>query len=275
MALLPPGFLDCIVPIGVVEAEQTVRWTATGFLVGRPAEENPEQSFVFLVTNKHVIKDVLDSGLKSLIIGLNPKEGPPRMKTYHCPLFQGKKKLWTSHSQEDIAVTFLNAQLLQEEGRLFNFFRVAENLVTIDQMKELGFSEGDFVYLLGYPMPMKLIDPDWYYAIVRSGSIARIRDTLAGRKTDFLVDGFAFPGNSGGPVVSKPDGMAIEGTKPINRAHVIGIVKEFVPYNEEAISVQSGRTCVVFEENSGLARVIPAELIIETIEAHIKRLLKK
>ena len=273
MALLPRDFLDCIIPIGVETDRQS--WIATGFLVGRPTEEDPKKFSVFLVTNKHVIQDVLDCGLDSFVIGLNPKEGPPRITAYPCSLYQDQEEQWTSHSQEDIAVLHLKATMLQEHKQRFNFFRTNENLITIDQMTELGLSEGDFVYILGYPMPMQLIDPDRHSAIVRSGSIARIRDALDWGKTDFLVDGFAFPGNSGGPVISKPEAMAITGTPAVNSAYVIGIVKEFVPYSEEAISVQSGRTCVVFEENSGLSRVIPAGLILETIEAHIERLRAK
>jgi S1-C subfamily serine protease len=273
MALLPPGFLDCVVAIGVETHKHTYQWIATGFLVARPSAEDPSRSHVFFVTNKHVFEDESrDYHLDSGVIGFNPAQGTSNLKTYACPLREGKQKLWTGSEKEDVAVMLIDPEPLQKDERLFKAFHISEDLVTIDQMNDLGFSEGDFVYILGYPMPMRLVDPDRHYAVVRSGSIARIRDTLARLKTDFLVDAFVFPGNSGGPVVNKLDFTHIEGTKPITKAYGIGIVKAYEPYQDIAISEMTGKRRVVFEENSGLARVIPSEFIIETVEAHVKRL---
>ena len=45
-----------------------------------------------------------------------------------------------------------------------------------------------------------------------------------GANKEFLVDAFVFPGNSGGPVVSKPEALAITGTKSQDYAYLIGIV---------------------------------------------------
>ena len=82
----------------------------------------------------------------------------------------------------------------------------------------------------------------------------------------FLLDSFIFPGNSGGPVVSKPELVSIQGAKPaITQAYLIGVVQGFRPYIDVAISSQTKRPRVTFEENSGLAEVIPAEYIQETI----------
>jgi S1-C subfamily serine protease len=86
----------------------------------------------------------------------------------------------------------------------------------------------------------------------------------------FLVDAFVFPGNSGGPVVSKPEALSIEGTKSQNAAYLIGIVQSYVPYQDLAVSLQTKRPRVVFEENSGLAAVHPVDLIEETIQIYLK-----
>jgi hypothetical protein len=82
----------------------------------------------------------------------------------------------------------------------------------------------------------------------------------------FLIDAFVFPGNSGGPVVSAVDITAITGTKAQNTAYLIGMVKGYVPYDDVAVSQQTGRPRMVSEENSGLAEVIPVDFINETIE---------
>ena len=102
----------------------------------------------------------------------------------------------------------------------FDYFKTdADHLLDIRGMVDRGMTEGDFVYVLGYPMG--IVAPDRQYAITRSGSIARIRDLLERRSNDFIVDAFVFPGNSGGPVVSKPEYFAIQGTKVISKEYLI------------------------------------------------------
>ena len=126
-------------------------------------------------------------------------------------------------------------------------------------------SEGDGVYVLGYPMG--LVDERLQYPVVRAGCIARIRDLLDGASEEFLVDAPVFPGNSGGPVILKPEIASVTGTKAAGRAMLIGVVKAYIPYEDIAISLQTKSPRVVFQENSGLSPVIPCDRILETIAA--------
>ena len=75
-----------------------------------------------------------------------------------------------------------------------------------------------------------------------------------------------FPGNSGGPVINKPEVISIEGTSSVPSPYLIGIVSSYLTYTDTAVSKQTGQSRVVFEENSGLAVVIPADYILETID---------
>ena len=50
------------------------------------------------------------------------------------------------------------------------------------------------------------------------------------------------------------------------QAYLLGIVKGYVPYIDVAFSAQTKHPRVTFEENSGLAEVIPADAIQETID---------
>jgi hypothetical protein len=56
---------------------------------------------------------------------------------------------------------------------------------------------------------MGLVEEERNYVIARQGAIARIRDTLAGSTSRFLIDALIFPGTSGGPVVTRPEAMTI------------------------------------------------------------------
>ncbi len=263
MALIPPFFLDCVVAIGVTNADNTKSWIGTGFLVGRffkQGEDSSKNYHVFLVTNKHVFNQ-----LPSAIVRFNPQTNEPA-KDYNLTLVDnsGNKK-WIGHPNEDIDVAVINIDpaILRKEKMIFSYFQSDQHISSFKKMTEMGITEGDFVYVLGFPMG---IVSERQYVIARSGSIARIRDMLEKRSNEFLIDSFVFPGNSGGPVINKPEVVSVTGTKALSQADLIGIVKSYVPYQDVAISQQTRRPRVIFEENSGLAMVIPVDFVMETVE---------
>ena len=133
-----------------------------------------------------------------------------------------------------------------------------------EQLQELGAAAGDRVAVLGFPMNLAGLQRK--YVIARFGAVARLSDLISGAASTFLIDCFVFPGNSGGPVVLLPDLNAIQDTKAITRAAVIGVLDSYVPYRDEAVSLQTHEPRVIFEENSGLAQVIPMDAVDATIE---------
>jgi hypothetical protein len=124
---------------------------------------------------------------------------------------------------------------------------------------------GDAVFVLGFPM--NLAGAQRNYVIVREGIVARITEMLEGASNTFMIDSFVFPGNSGGPVVLKPEAFSIQGTKSHNNAGLIGVVTSYRPYTDVAVSPQTNRPRVLFEENSGLADVVPIDYVEEAIRA--------
>ena len=88
---------------------------------------------------------------------------------------------------------------------------------------------------------------------MRHGIVARIQDWLRGDERTFLIDASVFPGNSGGPVVLKPETVAVHETRAITHSLLIGMVRAYIPSQEVAVSERTGRPKVIFEENSGLA----------------------
>jgi len=237
MALISAFFIDCVVAIGVKDSRGGQEWVASGFLYGHYPHQNEEgtkEYRVYLVTNRHVLE-----GLSMAYVRCNPQVNEAA-RIYDLPLKnESGKPIWYAHPdpEVDVAVVPVNIKLLLEHGMQVNVFRSDEHVATVDRMVELGITEGDFAYVLGFPLG--LVGGERNVVLVRSGSIARIRDALAKANNEFLVDAFVFPGNSGGPVVSKPEILAIQGTKSQGAAHLIGIVKSYVPYRDVAISAQT------------------------------------
>jgi len=260
MSLIPPFFLDCVVSIGIVNQGQN-NWIGTGFIVGRPSIDGNDNKVyhTFLVTNKHVLENK-----QNIILRFNSLEKNPPID-YPINLYQNDQWIWVGHSSEevDVAVFYINPQTLQNDSAQFSYFRMDEHVMSVTDMKNNGVSEGDGLFVLGFPMG--IIAPQKIYAIARTGAIARIRDIIEGQQSPYPIDATVFPGNSGGPVVIRPETMSIQGTKSIGKAALIGIVKSYVPYKDVAISQQTGNPRVIFEENSGLALVETVDNIVATI----------
>jgi S1-C subfamily serine protease len=263
MALIPPHFIDCVVAIGT-STNEGQRWIGTGFLFGNLNEITPDNSNtydVYLVTNKHVLKN-----LDNIHVRFNPQTGQSA-KDYHISLKdQNGKQIWTGNSvpEIDVAVLQLNIQRVRDEGMKCNFFESDKHSANTDELIKREASEGDPVFVMGFPMG--IVAADRQHVFVRGGIISRIKDLFEKRSKDYVVDAFVFPGNSGGPVISKPENSSIVGTKFSNVASLIGIIKSYIPYSDVAISQQTGNPRIIFEENSGLSKVEPVDHIISTIQ---------
>lgn len=274
MALIPPFFIDCVVAIGKRNPDGKVSWIASGFfygfLVKKVDDVNDREWTVYLVTNKHVLR-----GQADLVIRVNPG-GAESAQDFNMPLFETNgDQLWEGHLHNavDVAVVPIDWNLLTNKGMKVSFFQGDEHALGVKKMQEVGLVEGDFAYVLGFPMGLGVGKRNT--VITRGGVIARIRETQSKATEPFLVDATVFPGNSGGPVVSKPEIVSIDGTTSISSAHLLGVVASYVLYSDVAISQQTGQARVIFQENSGLSSVFTTDCIDQTIRRHKKVRTKK
>ena len=262
LPLLPPHYLDSTVALGTPDSRGSVRFTATGFLYGYPTGHD-DQFTVYLITNEHVIR-----GESVLKMRLNHSEDTtPQVLDLH--LGGELERFVERDAVHDVAVIGLSDSLLDVPGIDLRFI-AGDQRVTIETGGELGISEGDGVFVLGFPMGMA--GDERNYPIVRQGCLARVRDWLNGKSSKILIDSFIFPGNSGGPVITRPDGFALQGMTPNRSALLLGMVSAYVPYVDVARSEQTRNVRVIFEENSGLAEVVPADIIHDAVRSLRERL---
>lgn len=273
MALIPPFFLDCVVAIGFRGADGGVSYAATGFLYGHVDTQNGKTKeptyYGYLVTNRHVFE-----GERRAILRFNPGAGAPA-KVYDLDL-QGVagERLWSVHPREgvDAAAIAINTQILREEGIEHGYFYIDHHVMTSAIAVSEGLTEGDGLFILGFPLGD--VGGERNYVIVRHGVVARIRDMLAGKSDWILADATVFPGNSGGPAVTHPEPISITGTKAPSKAYLLGMVSSYVPFLDVAISQQTRRPRVTFEENTGITRLVPFTHITETVEVAHNRQIK-
>jgi hypothetical protein len=140
-------------------------------------------------------------------------------------------------------------------------------------VEESLLNVGAPLLILGFPTGLR--STTHRYPIARRGMVARHGPE------GVTVEGFIFPGNSGGPVVYVPVLRLGGGLKSplLNREGFVGVVSSYIPYQEIAVSPQTGRTRILFEENSGLANIVTGRLVKELVEsdefAHREKALQK
>lgn len=254
--------LDAVVALGVKNGEN-VAWSGTGFIYGLKLEGEGENRRygLWIITNKHVVKEK-----GQMVVRFNSLEDEGS-KDYDLTLVDGEgNPTWFGHDDPnvDVAAIYINAPILRQDKRKFTYFRSDEHTAGRAKLKEIGVTEGDRVFVLGFPMG--IVPELRQYTFCRSGVFSRVRDFIEDASDEFILDAIVFPGNSGGPVILCPSALAIEGTKTIQRADLVGIVKSYIPYIDSAISPQTGRARVSFEENSGLTRAESADSIREVVE---------
>ena len=256
MALIPAGYLTAVVSLGIINGGDYGH-RGTGFLYRHPVAQTSEQTtyLSMLITSAHVIAG----------------RSPPTHVRFDSPsdgtlAVRGIAEVtygdWFRHPKADVAV-----RVVYPESPLMSGRDAADTEVFMGDSgttfaEGVQLAEGDGVFIIGFPLG--LVGEQQNYPIVRFGVVSRIQDWLRGDKTTFLIDVPAFPGNSGGPVIVKPETIALTGTKAISRALLAGVIKANIRSRDVAVSQQTGEPRIVFEENTGLTEVVPIELVRET-----------
>jgi hypothetical protein len=288
-ALLSPSIIDSVSALGAMVntappgQPPKIEWVTlgTGFFYGYKVKDDPDvikrQYEIYLVTSSHVVSEFKESQQGDLFVRINSNDPTSPSKTFNIPFNpnpNAQENTWFFHPKfdrktvsevpdYDISVVRLNGRAIKELGA--TFLDNDENTADVKKLKEIGASAGDGTFVLGFPMNLAGVQRN--YVIVREGIISRISEMLNDKSATFLLDSFVFPGNSGSPVIIKPEIAAISGTLSNRTAYVIGVVHGYKSYRDIAVSQQTHRPRIIFEENSGLAEVIPMDRVNETIEA--------
>ena len=122
-----------------------------------------------------------------------------------------------------------------------------------------GIHEGDEVLSVGFSIGWRHESGgqafDINYPLVRGGVIAQIQGWFRGNHDTFLVDCPIFDGNSGGPIVTVPSAVNIDGSQTQRQGWLIGI----------ATAKISGKVTTTGETALDLGVVTPLDPVNETI----------
>ncbi len=261
MAIIPESAFKSVVSIHYLmkneKGEDVYPCLGTGFFYGyllKMVNEEEGEYAVYLVTNKHILEVFLDNGgiQKRIYIAVNKDSN---IEYPYIDIFDNNGNLNFIVSEEaDIAISRINYNKLDTEKYESSFIKSNSQTAVIQQLVELDVQEGCSVFIMGFPAG--IISYDKKYVIVKHGTIARIKECIEKTTNEILIDSYIVQGNSGSPVILKPDFTHIVGTKPIEKSSLIGIVCGYKPYQDQ---------------NTGLAVIVPMDFVNNLIEAEIKK----
>lgn len=267
MAIIPQFFKDSVVALGIVTTQKKMLWIGTGFLVGRREKSNFNKATVYILTNKHVVEN------QSLLFVRFNNENTIGVKDLPMSLLENGVLNYSKHPdpKSDIVAIRIAPDVIKKENLTLEVITLDDCSLTLQQMKDTGVDEGSLVYALGFPM--NLVDESIKTPICRLGCISRIADAFLNpeKANSFLVDAQTFPGNSGGPIINRPELISIEGTPTNKSANLIGILSAYIPYRDTLVSQQTNVNMMIQQENSGLTVVHPVDRIKEVVELEWKR----
>jgi len=259
MAIIPELFLRAVTSVGIRTKNDEIKWIGSGFFLLKVVDDAGNGK-PFLVTNKHVVESH-----DSIVLMFND-ENNHEVIYADAPLLDDGKNICYFHENKiiDIAVVPLNGNFFNDNHLPFYAFNIDEHTMTSKKLLGSGVEEGTFIYMLGFPM--ELVNNNSTLPICRLGCIARIKESQIAETANYLVDLQNFPGNSGSPIITRPEIISIQGTPRLNRSVLAGIVHSYIPYREELQSRQTGLVVELRTENSGIALVHPVEYIREIID---------
>jgi hypothetical protein len=231
-----------VIFFGIVKGDKQY-FTGTGCVISL-------NNVFHLVTAKHVV--INDSGLtKDLCIFVNDKEG--QLSVIKVAEIKDRFNTeWMVHKNKDVDLAIIPFPIHKETSTK----RIHRNMISsIDQISLL-----DDVFFLAYQPEIDInrVDP-----ILRIGSISFIN-----KDKSFYIDGTVFPGNSGSPVFMRPSPYYLKGKEyhlypnPLS-FHLLGLISSYIPYQDRAVSLQTMKERIIFEENTSLSRVFSCTLIDE------------
>ncbi len=235
---LDQQWLDTVVSIELVQEPNKELPIGTGFVVAS------SRNHLILVTAKHVVIDSNGKLHNNLAYRMNRAGGGTQLLR-DTELVKNGGSAWFVSDQHDLAVRFLPI-VKWTKGKAIPFDRF---------VNEPQVQAGTPLAALGFPMGLRSVNHAM--PIARRGMVGRADPSM------ILADLFVFPGNSGGPVlytpVFKTGGISFgNDTRVLGQEMLVGVVSSFIPYEDVAISRQTNRPRVSFEENSGLANLVPA-----------------
>jgi len=232
-----------------------------------------DSTYFYLVTAKHVFFDPVTNRLNSESADLISYPRDPYTNPYNLLRCNLKllldKNLVRYHNQFDVAIALIGKyEIIDSANARINYNEAITKpnpaASRVKQFSEIFILEskdlpvGTEVHIFGYPTSVgikELPQLELTQPLFRRGIVAGKNYKL----NTIILDCPVYKGNSGGPVVAS----LVDG--PNTKFRLIGIVSEFVPFEEKWINDKYGYANVEYS-NSGYSIIAPIEIMLDLIK---------
>lgn len=277
MAMIHPDILASVFAVIVDGAGQQPNKQGSGFIIARPdnmtynpwkrEEDSGSNNWHFYgVTCKHVVEGKIPDNNRHGILIRTSRKGEDGKVKYNN--WTTTEKEWYLDYEEDIAVVNMTSYLVATNPTTQIFAWKPETQLLRQAMNEKSVWEGNPVMMIGFPQSVGMRTDTGQHPLVRQGIIALARPYLEGVSNTFLIDGSAFGGNSGGPVITIPTILSVGGTQTHTESSLIGMVCAS-SQSERQEGWWDGEKLHRLKETSGLGVVVGVEPIHRTIDKYI------
>lgn len=237
-------WLKTVVSIEMSQGTNQAQSIGTGFVYGTTNFR------CILITAAHVIREAVKTPNLELAYRINNKDGSSVLLTegYMKTNAPGE---WFYSEDGDVACRYVHISNERDVVMIPRNVLLPQNYIRA----------GAPLCIAGYPLGLR--SEKYATPVLRRGIVSR------SEKGNLLVDASLFPGNSGGPVIYIPTvkfDPNVFSISTLTQDRVVGIVSSVVQYVDVAVSQQTKRPRVTFEEYSGLCDVVPADVILALID---------
>lgn len=237
----------------------------TGFFAGVRANPGADNSFLYLVTAKHVLADNSGSIRQNLFVRLNKKDTGSEVLHLDTSI-SGHQAIFT-HTDPMVDLVVVPVGI---DDKKFDIKFIQDDMLLSRQgLKDLEISEGSDVFFTGLFLPF--FGEGRNYPIVRTGKVALVSDEKIPWRTDvakpiekrelLLLETQSFAGNSGSPVFVTAPSTTQPGRTELR---LIGVMMGTFEQGNPIAVVQNDSTAVS-KQNLGIAAVVPSYFLQEIL----------
>jgi hypothetical protein len=259
------------------ESPTQFRPDGTGFLVSVPNPVQPGTGWLYLITAKHVLhtdpNNVSSPLYQRLFVRLNKRSGDAEMFQVSI-ITSGVGQTVFLHVDGTVDIAVI--PIAVPDPKLYDLKVIPEGwLATSDDIAKNHIGVGTDVFFIGMFTPY--LGQRKSYPIVRFGKVAMLpteKVSFAGADIEaYLVETFAFGGNSGSPVFfylgsDRDTGSIFVGPPIIKVAGVMkGSFNDVEPVKAAQVASTGNQIVPVSIANAGIAVVVPAEKVEDILHS--------
>lgn len=253
-------FLETVVSLEGRNWDTMRYYRAAGFFCRARSSLKPSRERLFLVTNVHLLTQDFE-GLEVLFRGrdgTNPVEYSVTSRTDAGP------DTWYVDRRHDLAVLPLDVQCLPQEQIRYLSFDLDAEALTIRDLWRRGISEGAEGLLIGFAPARQY--PRAEAPLVRSAIVAGIPKRARPNRL-FLMEGIGLSGNSGSPVILKPDSR----TRGVLDTKAMGMLIGVSSHGgSPATIVRADEERIEALEGIGVLQVVPVDVLRRLVQRALR-----